>query len=78
MWKVLVSERFYKDLEKALKGLSEEETRNILQKLDELAEELHITPYPAHKFVFWRSLEVMKAVTKGFKKSWQIGCVWGS
>ena len=50
MWKVLVSERFYKDLEKALKGLSEEETRNILQKLDELAEELHITPYPAHKF----------------------------
>ncbi len=50
MWKVLVSERFYKDLEKVLKGLPDEEVRSILQKLDELAEELHITPYPAHRF----------------------------
>ncbi len=50
MWKVLVSERFYKDLEKALKGLPDDEVRSILQKLDELAEELHITPYPAHRF----------------------------
>ena len=50
MGEVLVSERFYKDLEKALKGLPDDEVCSILQKLGELAEELHITPYPAHRF----------------------------
>jgi len=50
MWKVLVAERFYKDLEKAVKGLPPSEVEKLLKKLDELAEELHLTPYPAHKF----------------------------
>jgi mRNA-degrading endonuclease RelE of RelBE toxin-antitoxin system len=50
MWRVLVAERFYKDLERAVKGLSKEEVGKLLGKLDELAAELRLTPYPAHKF----------------------------
>ncbi len=50
MWKVLVAERFYKDLEKTLSGISKDERKLILEKLDELANELHMTAYPLHKF----------------------------